>query len=88
MSGRGMNAQIVRAFRREGYRAWIDGGCARVDWGYCKPNVRWRTDDYAAQIRWGWGDLSFSLRHVNHESRRARPVSRPIRGVYRRGVCG
>lgn len=87
-SGRGMNAQIVRAFRKEGYRAWIEDGCVRVDYGYCKPSVRWRTDDYAAQLRWAWGDLHVSLRKVHRYEHRPVRVKRAYRPYYRRGICG
>ena len=87
IAGRGMNAQIARAFRKEGYRAWIEDGCVRVDYGYCKPNVRWRTDDYAAQLRWAWGDLHVSLRKVYRYQHRPVRVKRSIRPFYGHGIC-
>lgn len=86
-TGRGMNAQIVRAFRKEGYRAWIEDGCVRVDYGYCKPSVRWRTDDYAAQLRWAWGDLHVSLRKVYRNGHHPVRVKRAYRPYYRSGIC-
>lgn len=86
-TGRGMNAQIVRAFRKEGYRAWIEDGCVRVDYGYCKPSVRWRTDDYAAQLRWAWGDLHVSLRKVYRNAHHPVRVKRAYRPYYRSGIC-
>lgn len=91
-AGRGMNAQIVRAFRKHGYTAWIHDGCVRVDFGYCKPSVRWKTADYAARLSWGWDDLTFSLRKV--QPRIYRPAHRPVRvkrsyrRVSRPGTCG
>ncbi len=88
LAGRGMNAQIARAFRQEGYRAWIEDGCVRVDYGYCKPVVRWRTDDYAAQLRWAWGDLHVSLRKVIRLQPRPVRMKRVFRPYYRRGICG
>lgn len=87
-AGRGMNAQIVRAFRKAGFRAWIERNCVRVDYGYCKPDVRWRTDDYAAQLRWAWGDLHVSLRKVYRHPYHPARVKRSIRPYYRRGICG
>jgi len=87
-AGRGMNAQIARAFRKAGYRAWIEGNCVRVDYGYCKPSVRWSTDDYAAQLRWSWGDLHVSLREVRRFNDRPVRVYRSHRPYYRRGICG
>ena len=86
-AGRGMNAQIVRAFRKQGYNAWIHGGCVRVDFGHCKPNVRWKTGDYAARISWGWDDLSFSLRKAQPKYRRPTPVRRVYQRPSRYGTC-
>lgn len=86
-SGRGLNAQVVRAFRKAGYRAWIEGGCVRVDYGHCKPCVRWRTEDYAAQLRWSWGDLHVSLREVHRYAHRPLRVSRSYRPYGHRTIC-
>ena len=88
-SGRGMNAQIVRAFRKAGYRAWISDGCVRVDYGYCRPIVRWQTDGYAARLSWGWDELSISLRRSSSRSH-YQPVRRmrPMRPVNRYRSCG
>lgn len=91
-SGRGMLAQVASAFRRAGYRARVQDGCLRVDYGYCRPDVRWQADGFAAQIRWGWNDLRLSLREVHRSGYRDRYEHRryvqPVRRVFRYGVCG
>lgn len=91
-SGRGMLAQVAGAFRRAGYRAWIEDGCLRVNYGHCKPDVRWHTDQYSVQIRWGWDDLRLSLRRVytsRYQDHRARPVRavRPVRRNLSSRTC-
>lgn len=86
-SDRGRNAQIVRAFRKAGYDAWIHDGCVRVDYGYCKPSVRWRTDDYAAALRWSCGTLRVSLSEIRRYEYRPVRVQRSFRYGYRGRIC-
>lgn len=86
-SGRGMHAQIVRAFRQAGYKAWIQDGCVRVDYGYCKPSVRWHAGEYSIQIRWGWDDLRLSTRPAYERRHQPRRVVRPVRRSVGYGIC-
>lgn len=90
-SGRGMLAQIATAFRRAGYRAWIEDGCLRVDYGRCKPVVRWQADEYAVQIRWGWDELAVSMTPIHRggysDRYERRRVVRPAIRVFRSGSC-
>ncbi|MDF1808388.1 MAG: hypothetical protein P1U42_01700 [Phycisphaerales bacterium] len=84
---RPMLRQIATAFRKAGYRAWIDGNQVEVDYGYCKPSVRWSTDLYRANFNWSYGDLCISLRKHRKYSYRgqSRRQHRPIR-VARRSI--
>jgi hypothetical protein len=85
-SDRSRNKQIASAFRRAGYDAWISHGRVRVDYGYCKPSVRWDRDAYNARFRWDHGQFSISLfkptysygrdRHLGYSSHRRYPVAR------------
>ncbi len=87
-SGRGMHAQIAGAFRRAGYRAWIQDGCVRVDYGHCKPSVRWYADDYSIKIRWGWDELRLSTRRAYQPRYQPRRVVYPVRRSVRYGIYG
>lgn len=88
VSGRGMLAQVTRAFRDAGYRAWIQDNCVHVDYGCSKPSVRWQADGYSVSIKWGWDTLGFSLRERYVPVREVRRVIRPVRRVYSRNTCG
>lgn len=91
-SGRGELAQIAGAFRRAGYRARVQDGALHVDYGHCRPSVRWQADDSALQIRWRWDGLQLSLCAVNrsyeHTRYERRREVRPVRRAFRYGVCG
>jgi len=43
--------QLVDAFRRSGHRAWIDGGCVRVEWCGRRPGVSWSSAGWTMTIR-------------------------------------
>ena len=87
-AGQGMLAQIARAFRKQGYRAWIHDGCLRVDYGCYRPDVRWKAGDYSTRISWGWDEMTLSLRRAykvssyNYPQRRYRPIRRSYRNWY------
>lgn len=88
VSGRGMLAQVARAFRDAGYRAWIQDNCVHVDYGCGKPSVRWQGDGYSVSLKWGWDTLGFSLRERYVPVREVRRVVRPVHRVYSRNTCG
>lgn len=86
-SDRPMLRQIASAFRNAGYKARIRNGRILVDYGYCKPMVRWSTDRYTARFRWdhSYGELSISLNRYYSYSNRHQGRRRPIR-VARRSI--
>ena len=88
-AGRGMLAQIARAFRKKGYRAWIHDGCLSVDYGCYRPEVRWKAFDYSTRIKWGWDEMTLSLRRAYRTSSYDYPQRRyrPIRRSYRNWYC-
>lgn len=72
-SDRPMLRQIAGAFRKAGYRVRVVDGRVRVDYGYCRPSVRWYTDRYKARMNWDYDyhELSISLRRYDsHYDRR------------------
>lgn len=91
-SDRPMYDQIVCAFERAGYHAWISDGCIRVDTSRCRPRVSWARDSHNARFNWDRGRLGISLSRpdVYHgsgwddHSWERRPV---VRRVSRRSFC-
>lgn len=89
-SDRAILPQLVRAFRYAGYSAWIADGCLQVDYGYCRPQVRWSRDRYSARIRWEYDGLSISVRRFYQRARHGRrypPVRRVAKRSFGWGYC-
>lgn len=53
--------EIIRAFRRAGYYAYVRHGKVFVEYNCRRPNVRWFSEGYRTNIRWDRGCLSISL---------------------------
>jgi hypothetical protein len=91
-SDRPMYNQIAKAFRNAGYRVRVIGRRVQVDYGYCRPNVRWYTDRYKARIHWDYSyhELSVSLRKYDSYGDRRRGYRGGVRIARRtigRGYC-
>ena len=90
-SDRPMYDQILCAFERAGYRAWISDGCIRVDTTRCRPRVSWARDSYNARFSWDRGRLGISLSRPDvyhgsgwndHSSRHRPAIGRVIRRTF------
>ena len=91
-SDRSIPHQVARAFRQAGYQAWVDAGLVRVDYGRCRPSVRWYRDGYSARLSWDCGELAVSIRRqyrgaIRGHHRGHRPVRRSPKRVIRWGIC-
>ncbi|GEM_PF-3459466 len=53
--------EIIRAFRRSGYHAYVRHGKVFVEYNCRRPHVRWFAEGYRTSIRWDRGCLSISL---------------------------
>lgn len=86
-SDRPMNRQIAGAFRKAGYRVRVIDGRVRVDYGYCRPSVRWYTDRYKARMNWDhrYNELTISLNKYYANRDRTRGHRNRIR-VSRRSI--
>jgi len=58
---RDVRYQIVRAFRSAGFNAYTRNGQVIVDYGYCRPTVRWYGEGYRANLRWQRGCMSINI---------------------------
>ncbi|MAO20740.1 MAG: hypothetical protein CMJ35_08200 [Phycisphaerae bacterium] len=86
-SDRGMLAQITQAFRKAGYRARIQDGCVHVDYGHCKPSVRWQAEGYSVRIKRGWDELGLSMRKITRSHYQPVRPMRPMRPITRSRRC-
>ena len=90
IDSRRVDRQIARAFRKAGYRAWIEDGKVYARYGWdCRPNVRWTTGTHSASIRYR-GDcviVDTSRCGAPRTFYKPKPACKPWRPARRRS-CG